>query len=44
MSLTDASGGYLVPFQLDPTIVLTSGGSVHSFREIARVVQTTADV
>jgi len=44
MSLTDASGGYLVPFQLDPTIVLTSGGSVHPFREIARQVTATGDV
>lgn len=27
MSLTDANGGYLVPFQLDPTVIITSAGS-----------------
>jgi hypothetical protein len=35
------SGGFLIPFQLDPTIILTSGGSVHPFREIARQVVAT---
>jgi hypothetical protein len=27
MSLTDAQGGYLVPFTLDPTIILTNAGN-----------------
>lgn len=44
MGLTDAAGGYMIPAQLDPTIVLTSGGSVHPFRQIARQVVATGDV
>jgi HK97 family phage major capsid protein len=44
MGLTDGSGGYLIPAQLDPTIILTSGGSVHPFRQIARQVTATGDV
>lgn len=27
MSLTDAAGGYLVPFQLDPTVILSNAGT-----------------
>lgn len=34
---TDASGGYAVPFQLDPTVVLLSSGVVNPIRELARV-------
>jgi HK97 family phage major capsid protein len=44
MSLTDANGGYLVPFQLDPTIILTSDGSYNEIRRIARTVVATGDV
>jgi hypothetical protein len=29
MSLTDSAGGYLVPFQLDPTVIITANGSVN---------------
>lgn len=43
MSLTDANGGYLVPFTLDPTIVLTNNGATNPFREIATIKQTTTD-
>ena len=43
MSLTDAAGGFLVPFQLDPTIILTAAGSRNAVRQIARVVQVTGD-
>ena len=38
---TDASGGFLVPTFLDPSIILSSAGSTNPFREAARVVQTT---
>lgn len=38
---TDASGGYAVPFQLDPSIMLTSDGSVNPLRQVARVEQIT---
>jgi HK97 family phage major capsid protein len=44
MSLTDAAGGYLVPFQLDPTVILTSNGSRNDIRRVARQVVATGDV
>jgi HK97 family phage major capsid protein len=44
MSLTDASGGYLVPFQLDPTVIITSAGTYSGIRQVARQVVATADV
>jgi HK97 family phage major capsid protein len=44
MSLTDAEGGFLVPFQLDPSVIITSDGSLNEIRQIARVVQATGDV
>ncbi|MED7929312.1 phage major capsid protein [Nonomuraea sp. LP-02] len=44
LSLTDNEGGYMVPFHLDPAILLTSGGSVDPMRRLARVVQTSSDV
>jgi HK97 family phage major capsid protein len=43
MSLTDANGGYLVPFQLDPTVILTSDGSLNEVRQAAREVVATGD-
>lgn len=43
MSLTDNAGGYLVPFQLDPTVILTASGSVNQVRQVARVVTATGD-
>lgn len=44
MSLTDSSGGFLVPFELDPTIVLLSGGSTNPLLEIANVKTVTSDI
>lgn len=44
MSLTDSAGGYLVPFQLDPTIIITSNGSRNDIRQVARQVVATGDV
>lgn len=44
MSLTDAEGGYLVPFQLDPTLILTSVGTRNPIRQISRKVVATGDV
>ncbi|MBE1558255.1 phage major capsid protein [Nonomuraea africana] len=43
MSLTDASGGYMVPFTLDPAIILTNPGTINPLRTISRVVQTVTD-
>lgn len=44
MSLTDAAGGFLIPFQLDPTVILTANGSSNPVRRLARVVNATGDV
>jgi HK97 family phage major capsid protein/HK97 family phage prohead protease len=35
----DGSGGYAVPFQLDPTVILTNDGVVNPLRQVARVEQ-----
>lgn len=43
LSLTAANGGYLVPFTLDPTVILTNNGAVNPFRGISRVVSITTD-
>jgi len=43
MSLTDSAGGYLIPFQLDPTVVLTANGSVNEIRQAARTVVAIGD-
>ena len=43
MALAGANGGYLVPFTLDPTIILTNNSATDPFREISRVVSITTD-
>ena len=40
MSLTDSSGGFLVPFELDPTIAIVNAGSINPLLEISRVQKT----
>lgn len=42
LSLTSANGGYLVPFLLDPTIILTNNGATNPMRALADV--RTVDV
>lgn len=42
-SLTDAAGGYAVPFTLDPTIISTDAGSVNPMRMLATVKTTLTD-
>jgi HK97 family phage major capsid protein len=44
MALASANGGYLLPFELDPTIILTNAGTSNAIRSLARVVQTTQNV
>ncbi|MEU8264470.1 phage major capsid protein [Micromonospora sp. NPDC048999] len=34
---SDPDGGYAVPYQLDPTVILTDGGSTNPLRQISRV-------
>lgn len=43
LSLTGASGGFAIPFELDPTILGTSNGAVNPWRQLARVEQITVD-
>jgi HK97 family phage major capsid protein/HK97 family phage prohead protease len=38
---TDTAGGFAVPFQLDPTVILTSNGVVNPLRAISRVETIT---
>lgn len=42
LSLTLANGGYLLPFVLDPTIILTNASSANPWRRIGNVKQTTS--
>lgn len=44
MSLTDSAGGYLVPFQVDPVLNITSAGSYSEITQVARQVVATGDV
>ncbi|WP_320069761.1 phage major capsid protein [Micromonospora sp. RTGN7] len=43
LSLTDANGGYLVPFTLDPTIILTNAGIVDPIRSISTIKTIATD-
>jgi HK97 family phage major capsid protein len=43
MSLTTTSGGFAVPFVLDPTIIRTSSGAINPYRQIASVVLIAVD-
>lgn len=43
MTLTDAAGGFLVPFTLDPTIILTNTGSANPFRQVSSIRTITTD-
>lgn len=43
MSLTDANGGFMVPFTLDPSILLTNDGSNNPLRQLATIKLTTTD-
>lgn len=43
LSLTGANGGYLVPFTLDPTVILTNDGTTNPFRMIAKQTTITTD-
>jgi HK97 family phage major capsid protein len=43
LNLGVASGGYLLPFVLDPTIVLTNNASANPYRRISNVKTTTSN-
>ena len=42
-SLTDAYGGYAIPFPIDPTIILTNDGAANPFRRLCRVESIVTD-
>lgn len=37
------AGGYLVPFTLDPTIILTNSGSANPYRQVSNIKTTTTN-
>lgn len=43
MSLTGSGGGFLIPFQLDPTVIVTANGSNNEIRRVARQVVATGN-
>lgn len=43
LTLGTASGGYLLPYVLDPTIVLSSDGSTNPYRQLAEIKTTTSN-
>lgn len=43
MSLTDSAGGFLVPFTLDPTIILTNAGIAGPIRSISTIKTIATD-
>jgi len=43
LTLGTASGGFLLPYVLDPTIVLTSDGSTNPYRVMAEIKNTTSN-
>jgi HK97 family phage major capsid protein len=43
MSLTTTSGGFAVPFVLDPTIIQTGNGAINPYRSIGNVTTQTVD-
>jgi len=43
LTLGTASGGYLLPYVLDPTVVLSSDGSINPYRALADVKTTTSN-
>lgn len=43
LSLTGTSGGFAVPFELDPSIIPTSNLAINPYRSISRVIPVTVD-
>jgi HK97 family phage major capsid protein len=41
LSTTGTAGGFLVPYELDPQIIIANAGAVSPLRQIARVVTTS---
>ncbi len=43
LSLTAGSGGYAVPYTLDPTVIIVSGGARNPIRDLARIETITGN-
>ena len=43
MSLTTTSGGFAVPFVLDPSVIPTSSGAINPYRSNSNVIQINVD-
>ena len=43
LTVATGSAGFMLPYILDPTIVLTSNGSTNPYRQLASVQQTTSN-
>ncbi len=44
IGLTGEKGGFLLPYELDPTVVLTSSGVINPIRSLATKKQTTQEI
>lgn len=44
MSLTGGNGGYLMPFSLDPSVIITNNGVMNPMREISSIKTVTTNV
>jgi len=42
-SLTSTSGGFAVPFVLDPTVIQTGSGAINPYRTVGNVIQINVD-
>jgi len=42
-SLTTTSGGFAVPFVLDPSVIPTSNGAINPYRSVGNVIQINVD-
>lgn len=43
MSTATGTAGYLIPLDLDPSVIITNAGSANPFRQVATVVQSPAN-
>jgi HK97 family phage major capsid protein len=43
MNTVDVQGGFLIPLQIDPAVLISSAGSNNPLRQIARTVTTSTD-
>lgn len=43
MSTSTGTAGYLIPLDLDPSVIITNAGSANPFRQISTVVQSPAN-